>query len=143
VILKLTGEQGEDFYAVLTELNGDLATLRTGAEQRTVAIRDLVRQWFGDYLLLWQPPPGYDGIIAHGERGPVVQWVARQMDVLHEREHFPNPKLAYEGILFQEMQAFQAAEGLVADGLIGPLTLIHLNTRTGSGQPQLVGRQEE
>ncbi|OHB30123.1 MAG: peptidoglycan-binding protein [Desulfuromonadaceae bacterium GWC2_58_13] len=143
VLLKLTGVEGEDFYAVLTALDGEMATLRVGTEQRTVAILDLVRQWFGEFTLLWQPPPGYEVVIAPGERGPVVQWLARQMDVLHGRPPLADAELGYQGLLFQEVQAFQADEGLVADGLVGPLTLIHLNNRTGSGQPRLTDRQKE
>lgn len=143
VILKLTGLQGEDFYAALTALDDETATLRVGTEERTVAIGDLVRQWFGDFMLLWQPPPGYRSVIMPGERGSVVQWLALQMDVLHGRQGIPTGDLVYSGPLLQEVQAFQAAEGLVADGLVGPLTLIHLNSLTGSGQPQLVDRKKE
>ncbi|WP_432822751.1 AAA family ATPase [Trichloromonas sp.] len=143
VLLKLTGVQGEDFYAALTELADETATLQVGTVARTVAIGDLVRHWFGDFILLWQPPPGYRGVVMPGERGPVVQWLALQMDVLHGRQSRSVGELAYNGSLFQEVQAFQEAEGLMADGLVGPLTLIHLNSRTGSGQPQLADWQKE
>jgi general secretion pathway protein A len=143
VLLTLTGEQGEDFYAALTEITGEMVTLQVGTEQRTVAIGDLVRQWFGDFVLLWQPPPGYAGVIMPGDRGTVVQWLSLQMNALYGRPDDFAAGLAYAGRLFQEVQAFQAAEGLTADGLVGPLTLIHLNSRTSSGQPQLADRQKE
>lgn len=143
VLLTLTGEQGEDFYAALTAIDGETATLRVGAEVRTVAIRDLVRQWFGDFVLLWQPPPGYRGVVLPGERGAVVQWLSRQMDLLHGRPSLPSGEPSYQGQLFQEVQSFQAAEGLDADGLVGPLTLIHLNSRTVGGQPQLSAESKE
>jgi general secretion pathway protein A len=143
VVLRLTGNQGEDFYAALTVLDDEMATLWVGTEQRTVAIRDLVRQWFGDFILLWQPPPGYSGVILPAERGPVVQWLARQMDVLHGRQVLSAAAPTYTGQLLQEVQNFQFVEGLEADGLVGPLTLIHLYSRIDSGQPQLVAWQKE
>lgn len=137
VLLKLTGPRGESFHATLTALDEQVATLRSGAEDYPVPVAELVRHWFGEYELLWQPPPGYRRALIPGDRGVTVEWLARRFDLLHQRPDRPVAGRVYDEALYREVREFQASEGLDADGLVGPLTLIRLNNRTGGLQPRL------
>ena len=72
-----------------------------------------------------------------GDRGVTVEWLARRFDLLHQRPDRPVAGQVYDEALYREVREFQANEGLDADGLVGPLTLIRLNNRTGGAQPRL------
>lgn len=137
VLLKLTGPRGESFHATLTALDEQTATLSSSAEDYPVPVDELVRHWFGEYELLWQPPPGYRRALIPGDRGVTVEWLARRFDLLHQRPDRPVAGRVYDEALYREVREFQANEGLDADGLVGPLTLIRLNNRTGGAQPRL------
>ncbi len=137
VLLKLTGSRGENFQAALTALDEQTATLRAGAQEYPVPVEDLVRHWFGEYELLWQPPPGYRRALMPGDQGVTVEWLARRFDILQQRPDSPVAGRVYDEALYREVREFQAGEGLDADGLVGPLTLIRLNNRTGGDQPRL------
>lgn len=137
-VLKLSDLQGQEFYATLTGLDNDSATLVLADELRVVSIATLNKQWFGEFALLWQAPENYAGAVKPGAQGPIVQWLEEQMADLHERsvQNSENPTL--EGQLLQEVQQFQAASGLEADGIVGIYTLILLNSRTGQSFPTLL-----
>lgn len=137
VLLKLTGPRGESFHATLTALDEQVGTLSSGAEDYPVPVDELVRHWFGEYELLWQPPPGYRRALIPGDRGVTVEWLARRLDLLHQRPDRPVAGRVYDEALYREVREFQVNEGLHADGLVGPLTLIRLNNRTGGAQPRL------
>jgi len=137
-ILRLTDLKGGEFSAVITGIVGENVVVQKGAIRREIAISSLIRQWLGEFTLLWQPPPGYYRVIIPGDRGLAVRWLARQFAVLHGREGGGDKVHVYNDELLREVKSFQLVEGLQVDGLAGPLTLIRLNTRTGGGQPQLV-----
>jgi len=136
-ILRLTDLSGKEFSATLTAIEGEHVVLQNGASTRKVAVSALVRQWLGDFTILWQPPPGYRRVLMPGDRGAAVSWLARQFEVLHGLEKNTQEKNVYDDSLQADVRAFQASEGIPADGLVGLLTLIRLNSRINSDQPQL------
>jgi general secretion pathway protein A len=140
-VLKLSGPQGQEFYATLTALGKDKATLVVAGEVQQVSFMALNKQWFGDFALLWETPPYYKGAIKPGAQGAVVQWLEEQMALLHGRSVRTDivPKL--EGQLLKEVQQFQAASGLQADGVVGIYTLIMLNNKVGLQHPTLFSGQ--
>lgn len=136
-VLKIFDPQGESFYATLTALNDEMATLFIGSDIQRVSVSQLVQQWFGEYGLIWQPPAEYQGVVKPGAQGPLVGWLERQLAMLSGRQANPATDLKLEGALLKEVQAFQKAAGIEADGVVGPHTLILLNTQVGGHQPTL------
>jgi general secretion pathway protein A len=141
-ILTLQDRHGQRFYATLTALNADVATFVIGDQIRTVATSDLMEQWYGEFTLLWQPPSAYNGAVGPDEDGLMVLWLEQQMAQLMQREARPDPTLRLNGLLLDELQQFQQSEGLAADGIIGPITLIHLNNHLAGNHPQLTAPTE-
>jgi murein L,D-transpeptidase YcbB/YkuD len=45
----------------------------------------------------------------------------------------------YDADLVREIKKFQLVEGLVPDGIVGPLTLLHINTAVFDDIPTLSG----
>lgn len=136
-VLKIFVPQGESFYATLVHLDDQLATLVVGTAEQQVGVTQLVQQWFGDYGLMWQPPNEYRGVVKPGDSSPLVPWLERQMATLSQRpvDETITPILA--GRLLDEVKSFQQSAGITADGVVGPHTLILLNTAVGGDQPKL------
>jgi general secretion pathway protein A len=142
-VLKLFDDQGREFYALLTALRGQTAIFVVGTETWTSDIKEIEKRWLGDYTMLWQMPPDYKGPIHPGQRGMVVQWLDRQLSLIQGRSTQPRTSLIFDETLVRQVKKFQLAKGLVPDGIIGPQTIIHLNTEVGSREPVLVDKQED
>ena len=123
-------------YAVLTGLSGQGASLRMGGASQTVALESLDKMWRGEFATFWRAPPGYVSTVADGSAGPVADWVAARLASIGGARQ-PNTSETPEPPLKAKVQAFQSAQGLKADGLAGPLTLMQLNRATGVDEPRL------
>ncbi|RYE74660.1 MAG: hypothetical protein EOO80_16805, partial [Oxalobacteraceae bacterium] len=49
--------------------------------------------------------------------------------------------LQYDAALAREVRTFQAAQGLAADGVVGPKTMMALNAAAGVPEPKLAEPQ--
>jgi general secretion pathway protein A len=99
-------------------------------------------KWFGSFTLLWKPPPGYRGVLLPGRRSPVVGWIRRQLTASTTSASGGEENF-YDGALVEDVRAFQRSRALEPDGIVGPLTLIHLNTAAGEAVPLLALSTEE
>ncbi|MCY0966436.1 ExeA family protein [Parathalassolituus penaei] len=89
-------------------------------------------------LLLWQPPQGYKGLVRPGQTSLVVAWVRAVLGVeWHGDWQMIGPSggqdvLAkidenfYDPLLALRVGQFQAEQGLGADKILGPQTLLYL-----------------
>ena len=78
-VLKFLNENGKLAYATIIALNDRKAMLSIGNQQFAVSLPDLESRWFGDYIVLWRLPPGFNGGIKLGTKGRDVQWLASQL----------------------------------------------------------------
>ncbi|MEW6418115.1 MAG: AAA family ATPase [Nitrospirota bacterium] len=141
-VLKLFNDQGKVFYATLTAIQGQTATFIIGTKLRIVDVKDIAPRWLGDYTLLWRIPPRYQGPFKRGDRGPVVQWLDRQLTLIQGRKAQPGENSVYDDVLVRQVKKFQLSEGLTPDGIVGPQTLICLNSAAGTGDPVLIDRRK-
>lgn len=141
-ILKMFNDKGRVFYVTLTAIHGQTATFKIGTKTKIVNVKDIALQWLGDYTLLWRMPSKYQGPIKPGDQGPVVQWLNRQLALIQGRGAQLRENLIYDDVLIGEVKKFQFAEGLVPDGIVGPQTLIRLNSAVGSGDPVLINKEK-
>lgn len=86
--------------------------------------RDAVEQrWLGEYYVAWPQAPDWPGEIRRGETGAAV-------DIVMEMASFADPAWHGSGVFDEEfeawLKAFQRRNGLRADGIIGPKTLMYL-----------------
>ncbi len=130
-VLRLVDSQGRTFYAPVVKLEGDKALLEINNREIAILTGDLEKQWFGTYTVLWQPPPGGSREIKTGNTGQDIRWLTENLEKL------TGLKAAYTE-LDQMISGYQKGEGLIADGIAGPETLIHLNLSIGRNGPALV-----
>ena len=122
--------------AALTTLTAKLATVIIGRQVLELTPEQLRKQWDGSFTLFWRPPPNYRAALRAGETHKSVSWLKKQLVNLTsapldiQNQHF-NSKLEFW------VKTFQRSRGLDEDGIVGPLTLIHLNSVTSSKTPLL------
>jgi len=137
-ILTLYTDDGEPFYATITSIDGQAATLSLGTETKRVRTEDILPKWYGDYLVLWSAPSQYEEAIQPGDSGAVVEWLDAKLATIKGRLARPSQDLTFDEQLTQEVKQFQFTKNLVPDGVVGPLTIIHLNSETNDQVPKLI-----
>ncbi len=135
-ILTLYGDDGEPFHVVMAGLGSDRALFIAGDQQHELALTSIASRWFGEYLLLWQRPPLQQEFLRPGEAGESVKWLARTLQELGLYEATGREK-RLEGSLLGAFKHFQFSNGLTPDGILGPMSLIHLNTAGNQTGPRL------
>jgi general secretion pathway protein A len=139
VILQLATADGRRVPVVLQYLDDSIAELIIGNELYRLAIEQVEQSWYGDYTLLLQPPPGGRLFMKIGDRGPVVSWLRQQLELAQGVKIPAADPLVFDFALQKKVLDFQRSHGLVADGIVGKNTIIHLNTESGrEGVPRLL-----
>ncbi len=135
-ILTLYDDDGAPFHVVMAQLDNDRALFVAGDRQYELALSAIASRWFGEYFLLWQKPPIQRDFLKPGDRGDSVDWLAK---TLQELGHYDatGREVRLEGALLGAFKHFQFSSGLTPDGILGPMTLIHLNTARDLDGPRL------
>ncbi len=140
-VLKLRGPQDQVFYATLTALDEDKATFTIAGNAVTIPSVQLMSQWFGRYTLLWRAPPGFTRDIRPGDAGEAIDWLNRSLTKAMG-SNMPVPDEGpFTGQMVRLVKAFQQRNRLNPDGIVGAMTIIHLNTENGAHVPLLSGPQ--
>ncbi len=137
-ILELRTPSGQTHFATLAALDERTATLDFGTREVPVALSEIDRYWNGAFELLWYAPVRTT-VLRPGRRGRDVEWLRQR---LSELEGLPALAVAatdvYDAELVSQVKAFQASRLLVADGIAGEETLVHLSAAArGAGTPGL------
>jgi general secretion pathway protein A len=141
-VLKLFDEEGREFYAALIGITDQTATFVVGAQKKSLDLAEITKQWLGDYTLLWRPPESYHGDVHPGSQGKKVEWLDRQISLLRGTSGKRELNNIYGEELIREVRTFQIERGLRPDGIVGPLTIIHLANAVGSNEPVLYNREK-
>lgn len=134
--LTLQDEAGIKHYAILTGLSASSATIRVGGRDQTVSLMALGRYFHGDFSTFWRAPAVFRDQVRSGDRGPDVDWIAARLGSPHGVTA-AKPNRLFDAALTSRVQAFQGAQGLAKDGVVGPKTFIFLNRVTGIDEPRL------
>lgn len=132
-LLRIPTGKGGEIYAVLARSGeGSSRILFKGGEG------EVGLKWFGAYTLLWKPPPGYGGELVPGRRSGAVPWLREGLT----KAGFAvtgNGNTLYDSEVAEQVRVFQSSRGIEADGIAGPVTLIHLNSVLAAEGPRLLG----
>lgn len=137
-LVQLGPRDGPRLHAVVTAFDGMHLTLSVDGRPVRALAAEFVAVWSGDFLLLWRPTLEYKQLIQIGMSGPDVAWVRDRFAALDGELPGDDDDPVFDPGLQQTIMAFQRRRGLVPDGIVGPLTLIELNTVLGHpGVPML------
>ena len=135
-IVTLYDDDNRPIFALLTGLSGRTATLRMGGTVQTVTLVSLAGMWRGEFATLWRAPPGYAPRAVETPPRALAEWLTTQLGSLTGAAPAPGG-VAGGAALKSRVIAFQLAQGLKPDGLVGPTTLMQLNRAIGIDEPRL------
>ena len=139
-IIELTGSDETLFYTAITGVSGGELVYEMNGRSWQATANYPPENWNGYYILLWQMPPNYRGVIQQGANGPAVSFLRQNLAYLLQQDI---PKNAAGDIFDAQLKSalvkFQNQNALKPDGVAGALTWINLNTKIGASVPKLGG----
>ena len=135
-VLSLYDGTGNIYYAALIGLDDQYAVLDFAGIEQKVSVQQLGKFWQGEFVLLWNKPPGYELSIKPGYQGEEVRWITRKLNQINQTDYLPETSV-YKAELVEMIKQFQLSQGIEADGIVGEQTLIHINDATGINAPIL------
>ena len=115
---------GRQLPVLLAGLTDRDAVLELPDGRVQVSLATLASRWNGEFATLWRMPPA-----------PVSDWVQTQLTTEQDGALPPQTPARIR------IEAFQRAQGLGADGLVGPLTIMQLNRVAAVAEPRLTGER--
>ncbi|MGJ0489718.1 AAA family ATPase [Methylobacter sp.] len=119
-------------YALLTGIRKGQPVIRFN-EDLTFPLADVLSLWDGYYLILWQPPRPDMTEIVPQQTSANVLWLRQQLSAITGASTSVNEPLFFDEALKAQVINFQRRHHLMADGIAGARTLIHLDNSTGVG----------
>jgi len=133
----ITGSDGVEHFAVIRSIDGKRAVIQLFQQQWEVDLTELVQRWGDSMMLIWVKPPGYVNDLQQGDSGESVEWLAKQLDRIQGQMIPPRVFHTMDALLVERLKDFQRSQGLPADGVAGPLTLMRINELIGIETPRL------
>jgi len=134
-VLTLVNNSGEMRHITITSIQDEAAIVFSNNTKYNIRLNDLDRYWYGQFILLWRKPDSYSSAISPGDSGNIVNWLSSHFV---DNQKTNSSDSTYDRVLIEKVKAFQAQHGLAADGIVGPVTIIHLNTKSGMDVPTLI-----
>jgi general secretion pathway protein A len=136
-VLTFVNGKNEKYFGTVTALKGEIANVTIGGTAGEMDVRGLADAWTGEYLVLWRVPVQYSGNLQPGSRGPLVGWLATQLAEIGGETRSEKPPAVYDGQIVEQVKELQTAVGITPDGIVGPQTIIRLNSARGGADPVL------
>jgi general secretion pathway protein A len=113
--------------------------LQVGDRTAEFGLQEIDELWFGQFMLLWQPPNGSAVSLSRGMRGENVRWLRQSLAALDpEYQGAVSDSDLFDEQLEQQLRAFQQRNRLQVDGLAGQQTQIFINSLLAlEGTPRL------
>jgi len=134
-IIELSAPNGERRYATVVALGDDTATLDFGGRRYVLPFSEVDRYWEGPFIVLWKAASVTASSIAPGARGKDVEWVRQRLSEMDGGPVGGRQRDVFDEDLRSRVMAFQRARSLVADGIVGEETLLHLSA--GARDPRI------
>jgi general secretion pathway protein A len=136
-VLTLVNSEGKTRHITITSIDDGSATVFSSNTKHTIKLTELDKHWFGQFILLWNKPEQYTSVIRPGDRGNIIDWLNTQLEKINNT-HSTGIINIYDQSLVEKVKTFQSNQGLTADGIVGPVTIIHINTQSGLKVPTLM-----
>jgi general secretion pathway protein A len=128
-VLELIDRDDRQHHVVAAQLAEKQVTLDFGGRKMTVAKEDVDPYWFGDFILLWKPPPFDASLLRQGHSGPEIRWLREQLDRAdNDSPGAPGEAASplFDSELKERVIDFQRSHALRPDGVVGEQTFIQL-----------------
>lgn len=126
-----------DQYLTLSAYNDAGATLFAGDQQYEISTAEFQQRFDGNISLLWRTPPDYHAPLAIEDRGAAVDWLVLQLELIAGESPSLETGLVFDEEVARRVIEFQGSVGLPPDGVVDPMTWIHLNSVEAINIPTL------
>lgn len=128
-VLLLVAGDGRRVPVLLQELLGAEVRVQVDGKEMQVPVDELKQDWLGHYRVLWKTPPKGSAVLRPGDRSSDVAWLRQQLQQSTGLTSIAPDPTRFDAGLEELVRTFQRDNALNADGVAGPLTLIHLNNK--------------
>ncbi len=139
-ILTLLDNQGRPYQVTLLSLEDERATLAFAHGIEIVTLQELELRWQGQFQILWRLAPKGLSIFRPGETGSGIDWLTSRLR--NAGINWLQVKDVYDAEVVEAVKLFQRNRGLLADGIAGRQTLMHLNSVNDETVPRLIRERE-
>lgn len=140
-VLTLVRGDGERIPMFLQQLKDSDLEVVAGGDLYRLQVGQVGSYWFGEYVVFVQAPPDGRLLLKSGDRHPDVAWLREQVGVAQNIKIPARDAQLFDFQLQKHVLAFQRAHELIADGIVGKQTMIHLNsTINRENVPRLASR---
>ncbi len=137
VILEFTLANEEKRFALLVSIIRNKVILRADKEY-IFPIQEFLPFWKGIYLALWKPPSIDFQILYPTQVSNDILWLRQRLDQIQGVTETVSKADFYDSSLEERVKQYQRKQHIIQDGLVGPLTVIHLqNSQPDSDFPKL------
>lgn len=142
-VIELINATGKRKQIVVLSLQGNQVRLNIDGDVVIAATNEIDPFWYGNYLLLWKPPPGGSNVLREGLIGSDVGWLRDQLDRIEGKVVAIGEKknLQFDPTLKWRVMEFQRIRGLNVDGVVGRETMIEINTAANDRSTPVLRRQ--
>jgi general secretion pathway protein A len=137
VVIELWDDRAEPYYAAILSHRDDAVTIKLGGQDIETTVDDLGGHWYGSYIVLWQMPPDYRGNLKLGDEGPSVAWLRQHLAAALRADLRAADPARFDEGLRSALIRFQRENGMVPDGVAGPMTWIAMNATSPDAIPRL------
>lgn len=141
-VLSLMNDDGEEVTIALLKIDDGRARIAHDGSAFWVTMDEIDRHWLGEYSLLWRLPDYQSRTIRPGAL-PEKAWLRQRLQEIagsKRFKHFSVGDPEQEQSLEHLVKRFQKAVGLEPDGIVGSMTLIHINSVLNTGAPSLLSK---
>ena len=142
-VLEIINASGKRKQVVVLSMQGKQVNLSVGGIIVSATTDEIDPFWYGNYLLLWRPPPAGSNVLREGLISADVGWLRQQLDQIEGKSVLANEKvkLEFDSNLKWRVMEFQRVRGLDVDGVVGRETMIEINTAVNDHSTPVLWRQ--
>lgn len=137
VIVQLNTE-----YFTLAQILDGTLTVIAGSAQLSLTQAEFESNYNGTAQMLWRTPPAYQGPLKKNDRGATVDWLVTQLDLTEGHSPPIQAGFTFNDSLEERVRDFQRRAGLSPNGIVDPVTWIHLNDVEALSIPTLYSRDQ-
>ena len=140
VLLRLASRDGTTRDVLLSRLERDSAELELAGQIIRYPLATLEALWTREYRLLWRPPVT-ETLLHPGSQGAAVTWLRRQLALATQQPVSEPLSDVFDNALREQVKAFQQANALDVDGLVGAHTMLLLSNLSPNPDTPLLAPQ--
>jgi general secretion pathway protein A len=137
VIVQLNTE-----YFTLAQILDDAIIMIAGSDQFGLTQAEFESNYNGVAQMLWRMPPAYQAPLKKNDSGAAVDWLVIQLSMIEGHSPPLQTGFTFNDSLEERVRNFQRRVGLSPNGIVDPVTWIHLNDVEAMSIPTLRSRDQ-